>query len=149
MKNLFSIFLFGIFFLGSAQVQANSIDQVNPVTSIGLEQQGNGIFIHISYKVLKRTPKGLICEIISFSESKRTNAKNMLSGYLRLKGNKVQLKLDDFEQQIGRMTMPKGMKLTKHISTELGASKQVVMSGGSTMVRMQNGHGILQFEIQM
>ena len=151
MKNLFSIFLFGVFLLAGVQVQAHVSDGADTPEPITVDQQEKGVFVHISaqIKVVKRTPNGLICEILSIRQGKKANpGRNFLNGSMRIVGKKAQIKLDDFKMPINRITLDNGLHLSESLSKKLGASKSVVMSGGSTMLKKQ-GNSLLQFEIQM
>lgn len=151
MKNLLSIFLFGIFFLAGVQAHAFANEPMDTTPFPKVEQQGNGVFVHITaqIKMVKRTSQGIICEIISLREGKVSNpGKNEITGSMRLKAGKLQMKLDQKNVPLAAISMDHGWTFSESLSKKLGASSSVVMSGGTTMVRKRGGEALLHFEIQ-
>jgi hypothetical protein len=124
-----------------------TIQASGAASSIEHPGQPTNVFIHIS--AVKNTPNGLTAQIDGFTPAKPGKAgKNKLRARLEIKGNRLQIQLHPKGPKVAQLTMPNGLKVSKIISEDLGASRQIVMSGGTTMVR-KGSNSLFQFEIQM
>lgn len=143
MKNLISFFsLIAFLIFGNAPLTAAEAptSEMPPPTA--------NVFVHIS--AMQNTPNGLTAQIDGFTLAKRGKAgKNTLRARLQIKGNRLQIQLHPKAPKVAQLTMPNGLKVSKIISEDLGASRPVVMSGGTTMVQGGPKSSLLQFEIQM
>lgn len=71
--------------------------------------------------------------------------KNEHAATAEIKGNTLNIMFETFKKKM-KLNVPKSFTLSKEVSEKLGASKSVVMSGGSTMLTRTNKLG--NFEIQ-
>ena len=115
-----------------------------------LEENGQtvNVFVHIS--AVKTTKDGKrVAKISKVTMAKSQKpAKNVIQAKLRRVNNLLQLEIQMLKGTPDRFIMPKCFVINDRISKLLGASGQVVMSGGSTMVKQTSKSGILNFEIQ-
>lgn len=148
MKNVSFVFVFLFIVFFSMNTQA-----ANPISDITTLDQpqlpSTNVFIHIS--AIQHTPNGLTAQIDGFTLSRGGRGlragKNTLKASLEIQGNRLQIQLHPQSPKVSQLTIPNGLTLSKIISEDLGASEQVVMSGGSTMVK-QKDKSMLWFEIQ-
>lgn len=146
MKNLSILFLLGLFIFAGTSMKANPVttstmDMVKDTTNYPVP-------ITIQLKVLKKTPKGVLAEVTAIRMGKKANLeKHQISGTMQLQVGQVAIRLDNSDIPVNRIRIPARLKLPENLSKELGASKSVVMSGGTTMLQKE-GSGLLQFEIQ-
>ena len=147
MKNLFLVFAFLISLSASAHINNNAL---NEEAHLPILQEEAFVFVHITavLEIQKRTAKGVIAKVVDIQVGKVANkGKNEFTGSMQLKAGKVQIQFDRSPKRPIKIIMPKGFELSKELSEKLGASQQVVMSGGSTMLKPQVD-SMLWFEIQ-
>lgn len=144
MKNLFVLMIVFSFSLTGNTLMASAQNSPEVIT-----QEPAGVFVHITAVLVKKTKKGALLEIKAIKAGKRNASlkKNQFSGEMVLKDNKVGIRVIVGDKIIAGIKMPKGFKIPAALSQKLGASKSVVMSGGSTMLQPQSD-SLLWFEIQ-
>jgi hypothetical protein len=149
MKNLFVILALSVFVFITTSLSARDSSASIFAEAVDTTPAPQNVFVHISarLKVVKRTAQGIEAEIVGIRMGKKQAGKGIVTGQMKLEGGKVAIQLDATDKPITRITMPKGLTLPEALSKKLGASQQIVMSGGSTMLQPQSD-ALLQFEIQ-
>jgi len=150
MKNLLIIFCLGLFIFAGSTLSANDRNVPVFVEAVDTTPAPQNIFVHISLKlkVVKRTAQGIEVEVMGIRMGKKQGkGKGIFTGQMKLDGGKTAIQLDATDKPLTRITMPNGLSLSEALSKKLGASQQVVMSGGSTMLQPQS-ESLLWFEIQ-
>lgn len=148
MKKLF-IFLALLTFAFCLAAPLPGVADKHIPTDLFVDGEVVNVFVHIS--ALEEGKNGLkVAKItrITLAQKGQKPEKNVLRARLRRNKNLLQFEIQMLNSGIDRFLMPKGFVINDRISKLLGSSKQVVMSGGSTMVRQKDGKGLLQFEIQ-
>ena len=150
MKNLLFVLSMVAFIFVAGQLQAapslsdkfpteEKTEEVAPLLKIKI------IIIII---IKKKTSKGVIAEVsgIKLGDGGGRLKANQVAATAELRGGTLSLKLDKSSTKVAQFIMPRGFKVSKEVSLKLGSKSNIVMSGGSTMVRGTNS--LLQFEIQ-
>jgi len=114
---------------------------------VEVNQEPVSVFVHIS--AIKIGKNGLkMAKIAKITLAKgQEPAKNKFKAKLRKVDNRLQFEIQMQKKQFDQLTMPKGFILNDRIAKLLGTAEQVVMSGGSTMLK-KSSNGLLHFEIQ-
>lgn len=127
----------------------SSVDAQSGSTKLKKNRGGNGVFVHIT-AVLNEKNGGLEAEVTGFNLGKKLDvlASNEFKATIRIRDNKLQIRIDEGNPKVTHVTLPGQAKLSEELSQKLGSPSQVVMSGGTTMIRKRNGNRMLWFEIQ-
>jgi hypothetical protein len=149
MKNLFFVFSMVAFIFFSNQLNATpERAPFQPSEEKTEVVDMNRAKVHISFRVKKKTSKGIICEIMSIVIGDGIPmGKNQIAATAEIRNGKLSLKLDKSSTKVTQFIMPKGFELSRELSFKLGSKTNVVMSGGTTMLRREE-NSLLQFEIQ-
>ncbi|MEL6673077.1 MAG: hypothetical protein AAFR61_12825 [Bacteroidota bacterium] len=129
------------------QVQAEGVtDQNEAVTEVSIDQEPVNVIVHFSpAKVGKNGRKAAKITKIVMGRGQQVG-NNAFRAKLRRKDNLLHFEIQMKSSKFDRLIMPEGFIINDRISKLLG-SQQVVMSGGSTMVK-QTEKNMLWFEIQ-
>lgn len=149
MKNLFSVLSIVALFIISGQLNAApSLSPILPSEEHAAAVHLNEVKVHISIQLKKKTGQGIICEIMSIVIGDGIPmGKNKLAATAEIRGGKLSLKVDKSSTKNTQLIMPKGFKLSRELSLKLGSKTNIVMSGGTTMIK-KGTNSLLQFEIQ-
>ncbi len=97
--------------------------------------------------IKKKKKKGVIGEITGIRLASDADlGENEYAATAEIRDNKLFVQLDQSLKKDAKLIMPESFTLSSEVSEKLGASKSIVMSGGSTMVKETNS--LLWFEIQ-
>ena len=150
MKSLFFAFsLVACFFVSTSITASPNSNPTRPEVET-LSTDESFVFVHITavFEIQKRNAKGIVAKIVDLKAGKVANkGKNEFHGSIQIKDGKLQLHLDRRPKKNLKVIMPEGFQISMELSKKLGRDQQVVMSGGSTMLKPQVD-SMLWFEIQ-
>ena len=146
MEKFFVVFAFIAFTFCTVNANTLLTEDTTPI-EVKINQEPVNIFVHISaIKIGKDGLKTAKIANITLAKGQQPG-KNKFKAKLSREGNQLQFEIQMQKKKFDQLIMPKGFILNDRIAKLIGTSEQVVMSGGSTMLK-KSENGLLHFEIQ-